>query len=345
MTVTQYIGSRYVPIFANPIDWDSTREYEPLTIVSNKGNSYTSRQAVPKGIDISDEKYWALTGNYNSQVESYRQETKNYVAQVGEYKQQVTDAVNKVDADLAQQKKDVSAQLESQNAKITSQLATQDSKITSQLATQDSKITSQLATQDSKVTKQLADNKLYVDTEVGKVSKYRQAIIDTDAQLDLQTISFTTLPITIAHSGSSSEPVKRWVTMPLYSFMGRQFLVYKIPTWLEAMLPYKMKFRVYINIASGEGNDSIQDIMEAIPNFVVYTTNDTETHTYPYINMTLQPKQPGEDYYILSYGNSDANNNFVSFENISGKDIVIQGYGFLQCAQGLDYYYKFSEDI
>ena len=334
MTVTQYIGSRYVPIFANPIDWDDKREYEPLTIVSNKGNSYTSRQAVPKGIDITNEKYWALTGNYNSQVESYRQETKNYVAQVGEYKQQVTDAVAKVDADLAQQKKDVSAQLESQDAKITSQLAAQDSKITSQLAAQ-----------DSKVTKQLADNKLYVDTEVGKVSKYRQAIIDTDAQLDLQTISFSTLPITIAHSGSSSEPVKRWVTMPLYSLMGQQFIIYKIPTWLETMLPYKMKFQVHMNIASGEGKDSIQDIMEAIPNFLVYTTNDTETHTYSYINMTLQPKQSGNDYYILSYGNSDANNNFASFENVSGKDITIQGYGFLQCAQGLDYYYKFSEDI
>lgn len=334
MTVTQYIGSRYVPIFANPIDWDDKREYEPLTIVSNKGNSYTSRQAVPKGINIENEKYWALTGNYNSQVESYRQETKNYVAQVGEYKQQVTDAVAKVDADLAQQKKDVSAQLEAQ-----------DTKITSQLATQDSKITSQLSEQDSKVTKQLTENKSYVDTEVGKVSKYRQAIIDTDAQLDLQTIKFGTQPITIAHSGTPSEPVKRWNTIPLYSLMGQQFLIYKIPAWLEPMLPYKMKYQVHMNIASGEGNDSIQDIMEAIPNFSVYTTNDTTSHTYSYINMTLQPKQAGQDYYILSYGDSDTNNNFASFENVSGKDITIQGWGFLKCLQGLDYYYKFSEDI
>ena len=169
MTVTQYIGSRYVPIFANPIDWDSTREYEPLTIVSNKGNSYTSRQAVPKGIDISDEKYWALTGNYNSQVESYRQETKNYVAQVGEYKQQVTDAVNKVDADLAQQKKDVSAQLESQDAKITSQLATQDSKITSQLSAQDVKVTERLTEQNNKVTTQLAEQDSKVAAQIATI--------------------------------------------------------------------------------------------------------------------------------------------------------------------------------
>lgn len=75
MAVTQYIGSRYVPLFAEPIEWSSANTYEPLTIVIHEGNSYTSRQAVPKGIDISDEKFWALTGNYNAQVELYRRET------------------------------------------------------------------------------------------------------------------------------------------------------------------------------------------------------------------------------------------------------------------------------
>lgn len=75
MAVTQYIGSRYVPIFADPIEWSSANTYEPLTIVLHEGNSYTSRQAVPKGIDISNEAFWALTGNYNAQVELYRRET------------------------------------------------------------------------------------------------------------------------------------------------------------------------------------------------------------------------------------------------------------------------------
>lgn len=75
MSVTQYIGSRYVPLFADPIEWSSANTYEPLTIVLHEGNSYTSKQAVPKGIDISDEKFWAITGNYNAQVELYRRET------------------------------------------------------------------------------------------------------------------------------------------------------------------------------------------------------------------------------------------------------------------------------
>lgn len=75
MAVTQYIGSRYVPLFADPIEWSSSNTYEPLTIVLHEGNSYTSKQAVPKGIDIANEAFWALTGNYNAQVELYRRET------------------------------------------------------------------------------------------------------------------------------------------------------------------------------------------------------------------------------------------------------------------------------
>ncbi len=74
MAVTQYIGSRYVPLFADPVEWSAQNTYEPLTIVLHEGNSYTSKQAVPKGVDINNEAFWALTGNYNAQVESYRQE-------------------------------------------------------------------------------------------------------------------------------------------------------------------------------------------------------------------------------------------------------------------------------
>ena len=74
--VRQYIGARYVPLFANPAEWDNKRTYEPLTIVIHQGNSYTSRQYVPTGIDITNNEYWALTGNYNAQIESYRKETQ-----------------------------------------------------------------------------------------------------------------------------------------------------------------------------------------------------------------------------------------------------------------------------
>ena len=76
--VRQYVGARYVPVFANPLEWSDTREYEPLTIVTHQGNSYTSMQYVPTGISIADTAYWALTGNFNAQVEAYRAEVRAF---------------------------------------------------------------------------------------------------------------------------------------------------------------------------------------------------------------------------------------------------------------------------
>lgn len=71
-----------MPLFADPIDWDKTKTYEPLTIVYHQGNSYTSRQSVPAGVDITDTTYWALTGNYNAQIEQYRKETASKLSNV-----------------------------------------------------------------------------------------------------------------------------------------------------------------------------------------------------------------------------------------------------------------------
>lgn len=88
--VRQYIGARYVPLFANPAEWDNTKTYEPLTIVLHKGNSYTSRQYVPTGIDINNNEYWALTGNYNAQVETYRNEVAQYDARITDVQTQAT---------------------------------------------------------------------------------------------------------------------------------------------------------------------------------------------------------------------------------------------------------------
>jgi hypothetical protein len=72
--VREYVGARYVPVFANPAEWDNTRGYEPLTVVLYQGNSYTSTQYVPTGIDIKNTQFWLNTGNYNAQVEAYRKE-------------------------------------------------------------------------------------------------------------------------------------------------------------------------------------------------------------------------------------------------------------------------------
>ena len=90
MAVTQYIGARYVPKFYENSDgteeWRAGVEYEPLTIVTYNGNSYTSKKPVPSNIGnpSANPSYWAATGNYNQQVEEYRQQVEEYRAEVQE---------------------------------------------------------------------------------------------------------------------------------------------------------------------------------------------------------------------------------------------------------------------
>lgn len=79
---SQYIGSRYVPIFADPIEWDIHKSYESLTIVTHDGESYTSKCNVAPGVDITNTRYWAKTGAYNAQVEQYKSEVKDLSSQV-----------------------------------------------------------------------------------------------------------------------------------------------------------------------------------------------------------------------------------------------------------------------
>lgn len=102
---TQYIGARYVPIFGRKneqtMEWDNKAPYEPLTIVLHEGNSYTSRQYVPTGTDITNTEFWAETGNYNAQIEQYRVETQastNKFAAMGiDTTEKATEFLNRVE--------------------------------------------------------------------------------------------------------------------------------------------------------------------------------------------------------------------------------------------------------
>lgn len=96
MATVEYIGARYVPVFfKNPgtgsTEWIDSVTYEPLTIVTYNGYSYTSRRFVPVGIAITNNDYWALTGNFNGQVAVY-------VEAVNELSQQVSDLADDVAA-------------------------------------------------------------------------------------------------------------------------------------------------------------------------------------------------------------------------------------------------------
>ena len=75
MAVTQYIGARYVPkIYDNPDDntnkWKQGVEYEPLTMVSYAGGSYTSKVPVPASAanPADAPQYWAYMGSSSGQI-------------------------------------------------------------------------------------------------------------------------------------------------------------------------------------------------------------------------------------------------------------------------------------
>lgn len=74
MALRQYIGARYVPKFyENSLGtsaWESGVIYEPLTIVTYNGNSYTSKKTVPASVGdpSSNPAYWVATGMYNQQI-------------------------------------------------------------------------------------------------------------------------------------------------------------------------------------------------------------------------------------------------------------------------------------
>lgn len=102
----QYIGARYVPIFGRKgeasIQWDNTAPYEPLTIVQYQGNTYTSRQFVPIGVDINNALYWAETGNYSAQIEQYRQEVLRFDGRITDNADAIETLTNTTDTQTEQ---------------------------------------------------------------------------------------------------------------------------------------------------------------------------------------------------------------------------------------------------
>ena len=93
-----YVGNRYVPKLDG--EWDNSKPYESLTIVQYQGNSFTSRQPVPSGIDISNREYWASTGNYNAQIEYYRRDVVKVKDDLKDLSQHVDDEFIRVDTEL-----------------------------------------------------------------------------------------------------------------------------------------------------------------------------------------------------------------------------------------------------
>lgn len=114
---SMYIGARYVPIFADPVEWDDEREYEPLTIVIHDGSCYTSKCYVPKGAQLppypeGQTKYWVKTSDYNYQfadlkktvldlsrlVEQFQKDNKEFTDLINGWNEKVQQWENKITA-------------------------------------------------------------------------------------------------------------------------------------------------------------------------------------------------------------------------------------------------------
>ncbi len=85
----QYIGARYVPKFYEGPDsaWQSGVAYEPLTIVTYAGNSYTSKKPVPASVGAPNvnTEYWVSTGIFNQQVADLLDRVNNISEQLTEW--------------------------------------------------------------------------------------------------------------------------------------------------------------------------------------------------------------------------------------------------------------------
>ena len=92
MATMQYIGARYVPLLYG--EWIPNKQngWEPLTVVTYLGDSYTSKKIVPPSVGNPAEntEYWALTGAFNSQVEALRQQVLHLADEVGEVQEDVS---------------------------------------------------------------------------------------------------------------------------------------------------------------------------------------------------------------------------------------------------------------
>ena len=83
----KYIGARYVPILGrrgeSSTAWDNSAPYEPLTIVTYQGDSYTSRQYVPAGVAITNTDFWTQTGSFDAQVNQLQDDMASTLNRIG----------------------------------------------------------------------------------------------------------------------------------------------------------------------------------------------------------------------------------------------------------------------
>lgn len=159
---SQYIGARYVPKFADPLEWDGAKAYENLIIVTHNNESYTSRCPVPPGIDITNERYWAKTGAYNAQLEQLKEGVSDLSSQVTGFAQDNKEfraKIEQYDKDNAEMKNTV-AKNDARVDNLAERVATAETEIEGLQATtaQHTKDLADLHAKDEDLQRQITSN-------------------------------------------------------------------------------------------------------------------------------------------------------------------------------------------
>lgn len=155
-TYNTYIGARYVPIFADPIEWDKAKSYEPLTIVTYQGDSYTSKTFVPAQTEITNTEFWVRTGSYNAQVEQYRKEVQEVATKMDDLEESLNTSITGFDNRLTQTETKINSYesrvtaLETDNTTNKANISTNTGKITT-LKSQIESINTEISALDSRV--------------------------------------------------------------------------------------------------------------------------------------------------------------------------------------------------
>lgn len=162
MSVREYIGARYVPEFGRrgetSIAWDNDAPYEPLTIVQHMGNSYTSRQYVPAGIGAPNENptFWALTGNYNAQIEAYRNEVQQFSDDIVAATDTANDAMDAVTQEVTDRQAADATVLQDATALVTAETTAREAAVAGEAAAReaaDTTLANQIETLEEAVPK------------------------------------------------------------------------------------------------------------------------------------------------------------------------------------------------
>lgn len=320
MSVREYIGARYVPLFADPIAWDNTQSYEQLTIVTHLGNSYTSKQPVPAGINISNTTYWAPTGNYNAQVEFYRQEVaqmRQTVAQTdAALRADVAQSISDMESSVAQSISDMESSVAQSISDMESSVASSISALQQSVAQTDAALRADVAQDISDLQTSVQQTDTQLRTDVAQnIANLQASVQQTDTQLraDVNNIMSNAFSANSgAYYNSTEDKVyvscfaafkheQQTVTSSDLFFLNPEVepvLIAHPPNGTSQIVQSNIKvfhfpFSTYPSFVSPHINDTVSIELLGI------NTTSSEPAGTPYINISAQ------DIYTFPFGSDD----------------------------------------